>query len=335
MNKNRVSIFGIGNPLIDVVINAADEDLKALRVEKGIMHLVDEDRQEEILNYFKYVSPMYHPGGSAPNTLMACAGLGVPSVVSGKIGDDAFGKIYRSQVEEYGLTSRLVIGDGPTGSSVILVTPDGERTMNTHLGMCREYSASDVDAALISKADFFYFTGYMWDTEAQKSAILHGMKHAHKNGVRIVFDVADPFAVERYKEDFLKLIEQDADVVFANQSELSILFGADNIRDATVELGSLVSLAAVKMGKDGSLVTENGSLNTIRATPIKAKDSTGAGDMYAAGFLTALSKGYGGRTAAEIAGILAEEIIQIPGAQFEVSAIREVRNALPWPDQYK
>ena len=184
-------IYGIGNPLIDVVISAMDDDLKALKLNKGIMDLVDLDRQEDIIQYFKDKEPRYFPGGSAPNTMLACAGLGTPSLIAGKIGKDEFGEIYIDQVKKYGAVSGLVQGEGPTGSSIILVTPDGERTMNTHLGMCREFSADDIDTEKLSQSTFFYFTGYMWDTESQKAAIQKAITIAHENNVQIAFDVAD------------------------------------------------------------------------------------------------------------------------------------------------
>ena len=331
MKLSKAAIFGIGNPLIDVVINVEDNDLKNLGVDKGIMHLVDENRQKEIMSYFKNMSPIYHPGGSAPNTLVACAGLEITGVISGKIGNDKFGDIYKSQVEKYGITSRLVIGDGPTGSSIILVTPDGERTMNTHLGMCQDFSIADIDESLLAKADIFYFTGYMWDTDSQKSAIKHALSIAKENRIKVIFDVADPFAVQRYRDAFLTLIEEEADVIFANQAELSILFDTKDINVAANSLGRIVNIAAVKLGKEGSLVIENGNLCKITSRPIIAKDSTGAGDMFAAGFIAALSKGYSGKAAGKIGGYLAEEIIQIPGAQFEKSVIKQLNIDLPWP----
>ena len=331
MKLSKAAIFGIGNPLIDVVINVEDNDLKNLGVDKGIMHLVDENRRKEIMSYFKNISPIYYPGGSAPNTLVACAGLEITGVISGKIGNDKFGEIYKSQVEKYGITSRLVIGDGPTGSSIILVTPDGERTMNTHLGMCQDFSIADIDESLLAKADIFYFTGYMWDTDSQKSAIKHALSIAKENRIKVIFDVADPFAVQRYRDAFLTLIEEEADVIFANQAELSILFDTKDINVAANSLGRIVNIAAVKLGKEGCLVIENGNLCKITSRPIIAKDSTGAGDMFAAGFIAALSKGYSGKAAGKIGGYLAEEIIQIPGAQFEKSVIKQLNIDLPWP----
>ena len=331
MKLNEATIFGIGNPLIDVVIKIEDKDLINLEVEKGVMHLVDENRQKEIVNYFKNKSPIYHPGGSAPNTLITCAGLEIPGVISGKIGDDEFGAIYKSQINKYGIISRLVLGDGPTGSSIILVTPDGERTMNTHLGICQEFSITDIDESLLAKSKFLYFTGYMWDTDSQKSAIKHALAIAKENKIKVIFDVADPFAVQRFKDAFLTLIQDEADVVFANQAELSILFDTENIEEATKSLGKIINIAAVKLGKDGCYVVEDGDISKISSRPILATDSTGAGDIFAAGFMAALYKGYRATVAGEIGGYLAEEIIQITGAQFEKSVIKQLNKEISWP----
>ncbi|MBL7013060.1 MAG: adenosine kinase [Candidatus Marinimicrobia bacterium] len=316
-------IYGIGNPLIDIVISIKDDDLNHLGIEKGVMHLVDEKRQDEILNYFKDSKPVYHPGGSAPNTMLACAGLDVSSLIAGKIGKDNFGNIYIEQAKKYGVISGLVQGSGKTGSSIILVTPDGERTMNTHLGMCREFSETDINKEQLAQSKYLYFTGYMWDTESQKGAIISAIELAKENNIQIVFDVADPFAVSRYQQDFLTLIENDINVVFANQTELAILFESDDYNSTSDRLIKMVNQAGIKLGKKGSLVLHGHNKTVIPSSPVMAKDSTGAGDMYAAGFLASISKGLSSSKAGEIGGLLAEEIIQIPGAQFDVNKIKE------------
>ena len=326
MNFPQPVIYGIGNPLIDLVISVTDEDLSNLKIEKGVMQLVDEKHQKEILSYFKDITAISHPGGSAPNTMVACSGLGVPSLIAGKVGKDHFGDTYIKQAEKYGVISGLVQGDGVTGSSIILVTPDGERSMNTHLGMCREFSEHDIDVNKLSNSNFFYFTGYMWDTNSQKTAIKKAIQIAHEKNVKIIFDIADPFAVERNKEAFLSMINADVDVVFANQAELSILFGTEDYHSAADQLGAIVDIAGIKLGKDGSLVIDKGVKSKLPPRPILATDSTGAGDMYAAGFLASLSKGHSPKKAGKIGGYLAEEIIQGFGAQFELEQIQELRS---------
>ncbi|MEX2442759.1 MAG: adenosine kinase [Alkalispirochaeta sp.] len=345
------AVFGIGNPLIDVVFQATDDDLNTLGLDKGIMHLVTEERQQEILAHFAGASPTFRPGGAAPNTLIALAGLGIPSVVCGKIGNDEFGRTYNEQVAAYGITSRLMQGDGATGSSIILVTPDGERTMNTHLGMCQEFGVGDLDEDLLRRSRYLYFTGYMWDTEVQKAAIRRALAVAHDAGVTVAFDLADPFAVERYRDDFLQLLEDDVDIVFANRTEAHILYGAvgesgegggtdggagaDQDRHRLAEeLGRHVRIAALKVGKDGSLVVERDdgdvtpTVTAVPGRPLQAIDSTGAGDMFAAGFLAALAQGRDAVDASRAAGWLAEEIIQQVGAQFTVAHITRIRGEL-------
>ena len=321
MNKTYPSIFGIGNPLVDVVIKASESDLIDLELNKGTMELVDENRQKEIISYFKEDDPLYFPGGSAPNTILACAGLGIDSHIAGRIGSDKLGDIYVNRVSEYGADSGLVRGEGRTGSSIILVTPDGERTMNTNLGVCQEYSSIDIDKKKLSKAKFFYFTGYMWDTDSQKSAIKIAIQTAQENDVKIVFDVADPFAVSRNKDSFLDMIRKDIDIVFANKSELNILFDSEELEFCVDSLGKIVKNFGIKLGKEGSLIIDGNNRHIIYPSPVSAKDSTGAGDMYAAGFLTSLAKGKGYRDSGKVAVQLAEEVIQVNGAQLDKEII--------------
>ncbi|MBT3300331.1 MAG: adenosine kinase [Candidatus Marinimicrobia bacterium] len=328
MNQKIPLIYGIGNPLIDIAISVEDKDLHALNLEKGIMHLVDEKRQAEIVTYFKNQKQDYHPGGSAPNTILACAGLGVPALIAGKIGKDTFGDIYVKQAEKYGVISGLIQGNGPTGSSIILVTPDGERTMNTHLGMCRAFSEADINKEQLSQAKYLYFTGYMWDTDSQKSAIISAIQIAKEEKIQIVFDVADPFAVSRNRDEFIKMIQNDVDIVFANQAELEILFDSDDYENSSRQLSQWVRSAGLKLGKKGSLVLNKGKIDPISPRLVNAKDSTGAGDMYAAGFLAGLSKGFDCSTAGKAGGFLAEEIIQKTGAQFEVDKIQAYASSL-------
>ena len=350
-------VFGIGNPLIDVVIRVTDSDLDELGLSKGIMHLVTLEEQSRILDHLAGLPRMLRPGGSAPNTMLALAGLGVEAVISGKIGDDEFGATYCRQVADYGITSRLVVGDGATGSSVILVTPDGERTMNTHLGMCQQFGAQDVDDELLRSADYLYFTGYMWDTEVQKAAIIHAIEVARASGAKVAFDVADPFAVERYRDDFRALIRDHVDLVFANRREAALLYGAadggtagtgsadapggaaapgasgaaDPMAEAEAcarALGGHVETAIVKAGKDGSVLWHRGEITRTPGRPIQPTDTTGAGDMFSAGFLAGLATGRTPPESARLAGHLAEEIITRPGAQFGIEEIRKLRKEL-------
>ncbi len=326
--ENHPLIFGIGNPLIDLSFSVEDYDLEKLGLKKGTMALTDKQRQKKILAYLKSRKHNFSPGGSAPNTIIACSGLGVNSHISGKIGNDMFGDMYINRLNDYGADSGLVQGDGLTGSSIILITPDGERTMNTNLGICQDFCIDDINKVKLAKSKYLYFTGYMWDTESQKSAIKEAITIAKENEVTIVFDVADPFVVMRNRNDFIKMIKGDLDIVFANEEEVKILFDSQKVDYAINEFKRIVKTGAIKLGKRGSVVVNNKTNFMINPSKINAKDTTGAGDMYAAGFLSSLARGKNLNQAGKMAVTLAERIIQIQGAQFENTVIRKLKNEI-------
>ncbi len=321
-------VYGIGNPLIDILVKIEDSDLENLSIPKGIMSLINLQQREKILSYIDKKDKEYSCGGSCPNTMITLSALGAKTVLGGKTGNDEFGKIYEKQlIKHKNISSSLRSGKSATGSSIILITPDGERSMNTYLGSNREFDENDVDEKTLNLSSFFYFTGYMWDTENQKSAILKSLDICRKNGIKVAFDVADPFAVERYKKDFLKLIEERTDIVFANSEEAKILFNTDNPEKSVKELGLMNTLAAVKNGKKGSLVMDKKSeIITIPVLNDKGcVDTTGAGDTYAAGFLYGISKGMSAGEAGKYASIAASAIVAKIGAQFTEAEISELK----------
>ena len=326
--KTPPAIYGIGNPIVDIIFHVSDDDIKTLGLQKGTMSLVTKKRQTEIINYLQIENASIFPGGSAPNTIITCNGLGIYSVLSGKIGNDKFGKIYLDQINKYDVFSKVVQGNGSTGTSVVMITPDAERTMNTHLGMCREFNVEDIDEELLISSSFLYFTGYMWDTDSQKEAIQKAVDIAQSNNLKICFDVADPFVVERNREEFLEFIKNSVDIVFANQPELLILFQSEEIDRSIDRLMNIVKCGAVKLGKKGSIVFNDLEKNKIEPKLISAKDTTGAGDMYAAGFLSQFFKTNDYIASGEIGSVLAEEIIQINGAQFEKNMLSQIRSKI-------
>ena len=313
----QLDIYGIGNPLIDIVVRAEDSDLTALGLNKGIMHLVDLEERGRILERVKERRIGYSCGGSAPNTLIFLSALGVRAALAGKIGSDDFGKKYSENLPVKNMENRLAVGEGATGSSIILVTPDSERTMNTYLGANREFSTEDVDLTVVQRAGYFYFTGYMWDTDLQKQAVLKAMKECRGNGGRVVFDLADPFAVNRNRDVFGELIRENIDIVFANSEEAALLFGTGTAAKAVTALSEICELAVVKDGAAGSIVKRSGEkVERIPVRRVRAVDSTGAGDMYAAGFLYGTICGFSDRESGICASYLASRVVETWGAQF-------------------
>lgn len=330
-NKS-VEVYGIGNPLIDVLAHADDSELEELELKKGTMELIEVERGNDILEYIKDREKKYSCGGSAPNTMITLAALGVRSALSGMVGDDELGEIYRKRLQEQNVISDLATGQGDTGSCIVLVTPDYERTMCTRLGVNRNYGPENVNHDKISKANYLYFTGYMWDTEPQKEALSNAIETARKAGTKVVFDVADPFAVERHYKDFQELISKSVDVVLANSEEARLLLDIDDPEKASKELAKVCEVAAVKNCAEGSCIAvydeKEPRCTPVNAYLVEAVDSTGAGDNYAAGFLYALLKGYSLDDAGRIASYIAAQIVRQTGAQFGPQTIEEIREAL-------
>jgi sugar/nucleoside kinase (ribokinase family) len=321
----KYDVFGIGNPLIDILAKVEDAQLVELNLNKGIMHLIEEDRRAEILDKIKDVPKKISPGGDCPNTMITLAMLNQKAVLAGKIGNDEFGEIFEKQVTDKGVISSLVKEDGVTGSSIILISPDSERTMNTHLGKCRDFSKQDLDVKKLKQSRFFYFTGYMWDTEKQKEATREALKIAQKNNIAVIFDVADPFAVKRNKEDFLNIIKAYVDVLFANEEEAKILSGKESAENAIGELSQYTDITVVKCGSNGSLVKKE-ILYKIPSYKVKAVDTTGAGDMYAAGFIYGLCRNYDLMHIGKIASFLASKVVQQIGAQLPKIPFEELEH---------
>lgn len=322
-----LGVYGIGNPLIDYICSVTEKDLDALSLNKGTMLLIDSDKQKEIVEYTRDREVKYSCGGSCPNTMVTLASLGVKTILAGSVGSDELGGKYHMRLKESGVEDQLVDKkDGVTGSSIILLTGDKERTMNTYLGANRLFTPEDVDESVVDKADIFYFTGYMWDTENQKNAVLKALKLFKEKGKLVAFDVADPFAVGRYRQTFHELISTYCDIVFANSEEARYLMNNYDPYECCRSLGKLCSVAIVKNGKKGSFISDHRNITKIESygsvVPI---DTTGAGDTYAAGFLYGYLTGRNIINACNIASYLAGEIIARIGAQFDSKTIPELK----------
>ena len=321
------SVYGIGNPLIDIILSVSEEELKNLNIHKGTMQLISLDRQKELLSFIKDKNLSYSCGGSCPNTIICLASLKIPTTLAGKVGNDKEGQIYKENIHKNFIKDELVVCDETSGSSIILITPDKERTMNTYLGANRSFALEDLVTESITSADFLHFTGYMWDTNNQMSAIKRAISLAHKSNTKVSFDIADPFAVGRYRDTFINLIKNDCDIVFANNEEARILFDNYDAYECCKSMGKLCRTAVIKNGKRGSYISHERKIYSIDVTgPNKATDTTGAGDIYAAGFLYGLCHDYDIPTSGKIASYLAGEIITQVGAQFSSEKIKLIQN---------
>ncbi len=319
------NVTSICNALMDILIHARDEDLKDLGLTKGIMHLVDSQRQKEVLAHFKDADATVELGGSAMNCIRAMAHLGLKGVFAGGVCQhDEFGYKIEHRMQELGIKSRLKHFDEATGSCLILVTPDGQRTMNTCLGASRLYDESIVPHDDIAHSEIFHFSGYQWDTEEQKTAIYQALKTAKNNNVLVSFDVADPFVVRRHQAEFQKIIVDYADIVFANEEETHLLYD-ESYENAAKKISDAHAIAVIKLGALGAFIRRGEETYKIGTVPTTVVDTTAAGDMFAAGFLFGLIKkrdlGVCGNMGARLAG----DVISRMGAHLSSQVLEDLK----------
>jgi len=311
-----VDVVGIGNPLIDMLINVDYDILERFGLKKGIMHLIDKEKSDLIYSSFTKDMIQIHPGDSTANTLSGIANLGGSCVFFGKVGNDEFGEYYKKNLIESNVKPMLSVGNGVTGRVMGLITPDSERTFATHLGVACSLTHQDISENEISNSKFLHITGYQLEEPALKEAAFKAMHIAKNHGVKVSLDLADPALVERNKEAFRAIITSYIDIVFANSEEAKALTGKEPL-EAVDEISGMTDIAIVKIGKDGSYVKTKGGLYTIPGFKVDAVDTTGAGDMYAAGFLYGLSKGENVEVSGKFGSYAASKVVEQVGSRLK------------------
>jgi len=321
MTASRYDVLGIGNAIVDVIARAEDDFLVAQGMHKGAMALIDEARAQAI--YAAMGPATESSGGSAANTIAGVASFGARAAFVGKVKDDELGKAFAHDIRSLRVAfDTKPASDGPsTARCYIMVTPDGERTMNTYLGAAQDLRPSDIDEAQIAAAEVVYLEGYLWDPPQAKEAFLKASEIAHKNGRRVALTLSDSFCVDRYRGEFLDLIRKGTvDIIFANEHELHSLYETADFAVASLALQKDAKLAVVTRSAKGCVVVTPDRVEAVPAAPVdKVADVTGAGDLFAAGFLVGLARGKDHRTAAQLGGLAAAEVIQHIGARPAVS----------------
>jgi sugar/nucleoside kinase (ribokinase family) len=318
MAETQYDVTGIGNAIVDVLTQADDAFIADHGLEKGAMTLIDTETAEKI--YGDMGSAVEVSGGSAANTIAGLANLGARSAYIGKVAKDQLGEVFAHDIRAAGVNfdPPPLEGDATTARSMILVTPDAERTMQTYLGACVELGPEDVPDELIAASEVVYLEGYLYDPPRAKEAFLKAAKVAEAAGRKVALSLSDPFCVERYRAEFLELLEGHVNILFANEDEITSLYQVENFDDALQHVRGHCDIAALTRSANGSVVVAGDEVHVVDAeTVTNVVDTTGAGDSYAAGFLYGLSRGDDLATAARIGGILAAEIISHYGARSE------------------
>lgn len=320
MAEPRFDVCGIGNAIVDVLAHADDAFLVRHGLVKGTMRLID---AEAALSYYRAMGPAIESsGGSAANTIAALASLGAQAAFIGKVRDDELGRFFRHDIRALGVRFDTASArDGAaTARCLIVVTPDAQRTMQTYLGASSDFSSADVDEKLIGEARVTYLEGYLWDKPKAKAAFRQAAEAAHRAGRLVALSLSDPFCVERHRDDFLDLVHGHVDILFANEHEIMALYRAPTFDAALQPVLGRRTIAALTRSEKGSVVAAGGEVHVVDAEPVaKVVDTTGAGDAYAAGFLSGFCRGRDLALCARIGAIAAAEVIGHMGARPEAS----------------
>ncbi len=328
MTSAKYDVLGIGNAIFDVLVQTDEGFLSRHGMTKGGMALIDEARATSIYRDMGPATEM--SGGSAANTIVGVANLGARAAYVGKVRDDQIGGMYTHDIRAAGVAFETIpASDGPaTGCCYILVTPDGERTMNTYLGAAQELMPGDIDAAQVAASAMIYLEGYLWDPKSAKDAFVKASTIAHEAGRQVALTLSDSFCVDRYRGEFLDLMRGGTvDLVFANEAELHSLYQTSDFDTALTQWRSDTKLGVVTRSERGCVVASRDGVTAVPAFPIdKIVDTTGAGDLFAAGFLFGLVRGAGVEAAGRLGALAAAEVIQHIGARPQVS-LKELAKA--------
>ena len=318
MTDAQYDVVGIGNAIVDVIARADDAFLAAKKLAKGAMTLIDEAQADAL--YAAMGPGTESSGGSAGNTMAGIASLGGKGAYIGKVRDDQLGQVFAHDMRSIGVSfDSKAATDGPaTARCLILVTPDAQRTMNTYLGACVNLGPADVDEAVVKAARVTYLEGYLWDPPQAKEAFVKAAKIAHAAGRKVSLSLSDAFCVDRHRESFRDLVANHVDILFANESEIKSLYEVEGFDAALQAVRGSCEIACLTRSEKGSVIVAGEEVHVIDAERVGGAgvvDTTGAGDLYAAGFLYGWTHGYGLARAGRIASVAAAEAISHVGAR--------------------
>ena len=318
MSETAYDVVGIGNAIVDIIARCDEAFLSNHGMEKGFMQLIDAGQANEF--YADMGPAQEQSGGSGANSCAGIASFGGKCGFIGRVAGDQFGKVFAHDIRAIGVAYDTAPSDRglPTARCLVLVTDDGERTMNTFLGASTELGASDIDSDLIASAKVTYLEGYLFDKEEAKAAFYEAAKLARAAGRKVALSLSDAFCVDRHREDFLALVRGGVDILFANQNEITSLYELNSFEEAAGAVRAEAEIAVLTRSADGSVIISGNDTIEVPANPVdKVVDVTGAGDLYAAGFLHGLTGGQPLETCGKLGALAASEIISHIGARPE------------------
>lgn len=325
---SSIDVTGIGNAIVDVLAHATDAFIGAQGLTKGTMALIDEARARSL--YAQMGQAVEVSGGSAANTMAGVASLGGRAAYVGKVARDQLGEVFSHDIRAVGVRfDTAPSGSGvPTARCFVLVTPDAQRTLNTYLGACLELGPADIDEAVIADSKVVYLEGYLWDPPAAKEAFVKAATLARRAGRKVALSLSDPFCVQRHRRELEQLVDQHVDILFANEHEVCALYEAPHLEQAMAAVRGRCELSVLTLSAKGSVVLAGDETFAVQAAKVdEVVDTTGAGDLYAAGFLYGYTQGRPPAECGRLGALCAAEVISHFGARPEVSLAELVARA--------
>ena len=312
-----LDVYGVGNTLVDIQVQVSDQLLESLGFAKGMMTLVDHDAQQRVLQVLGQLPRNQSAGGSAANTILGISGLGGRTAYAGKVGDDNLGRFCLEDMRANQVTVDVPFSDGPTGTCLVLITDDAQRTMLTFLGVSADVGPDDVDPLLLNRSQAVYVEGYLFSADTPRQAAYRAVELADESDAMLALTVSDAFLVDLFRDEFLELAQGPVDLLFCNEDEARSLLEIDDTTQCARQLGQYVPRVAVTLGPKGALLVEDGQLTHVPGVETQAIDTTGAGDMFAAGILYGLTNGLTFEQSARLAHHAAARVVSQLGARLD------------------
>jgi len=319
----KYDIYGIGNALVDKEFEVTDEFLKTQGIEKGMMALIEEDQQINLLAHLKETFGLKKRagGGSAANTIVAASQFGSKTFYACKVADDETGDFYMTDLHAAGVKTRLdeikCVKDGSTGKCMVMVTPDAERTMNTFLGITADFCEEELHLDDLKESQYLYIEGYLVTSDVSRAAAIKARQVAKENNVKVAMTFSDPAMVTYFKDNMAEMIGKHIDILFGNEEECMTFTGKDNLDDAIAELQKIADKLVITLGSKGAMVVNGDDIITVTANKVDAIDTNGAGDMFAGAFMHGVTQGWDDEKSAKLANASAAEIVSVFGARLE------------------
>ena len=322
----KYHVYGVGNALVDMEFEVEDQFFESNTIDKGVMTLVDEARQHELLGHLDAFEGKKASGGSAANTIIATSYFGGKSFYSCKVASDDLGDFYVNDLQQAGVDSNVGEGrkEGVTGKCLVMITPDAERTMNTFLGITANFSVDELNMAAIKDSEYLYIEGYLVSSDTGRHAAIEARKVAEENGVKTALTFSDPAMVQFFKDGLQEMIGNKVDLLFCNEAEAMSWADTDNLDTAIESLKQVASSFAITQGSEGATLFDGKNLIDISHHDVKAVDSNGAGDMFAGAFLYGITHGHSFYEAGNIASLAAARVVSQFGPRLAAAEHKDI-----------